>query len=158
MDSVPLENCTHEPKIARGLCRQCYYANWRQGLLLPIQRSPQSTEEHRKQMQAWKAKNLTPARRKNYVLMELYNIRLVDFERMKAEQGGTCALCGQIPTPSKDGKEVLFVDHDHVTGQVRALLCRRCNLAVGWVEKCDIVRIQAYLDSFKQRALAAVSE
>jgi hypothetical protein len=158
MDSVPLENCTHEPKIARGLCRPCYYTNWRRGFLPPIQRTPQSSEEHRQQMRDWKAKNLTPARRKGYVLMELYEITLADFERMKAAQAGACALCGQVPPPSKDGKEVLFVDHDHETGQVRALLCRRCNLAVGWVEKCDIAKIQTYLESFKQRSLAAVNE
>lgn len=36
---------------------------------------------------------------------------------------GGCALCGSI--------ENLFLDHDHLTGEVRGALCRHCNTALG---------------------------
>lgn len=49
---------------------------------------------------------------------------------MESAQGGVCALCDNGPSTER-----LFVDHDHRTGRVRALLCRSCNYKVGWLEK-----------------------
>jgi Recombination endonuclease VII len=40
-------------------------------------------------------------------------------------QGGGCAVCG-----GSDRKR-LAVDHSHENGQIRGLLCRRCNTAIG---------------------------
>ena len=42
-------------------------------------------------------------------------------------QKGHCYLCNNVITP-------LRLDHDHSTGQVRMLLCERCNLFVGQIE------------------------
>lgn len=41
-----------------------------------------------------------------------------------ALQGGRCAICRR---PPKVGGRRLSVDHDHASGQVRGLLCFRCN-------------------------------
>lgn len=54
-----------------------------------------------------------------------YGISRTDYERMLAHQAGGCAIC--LKTPN----EPLCVDHCHQTGQVRGLLCRRCNLGLG---------------------------
>ena len=45
-----------------------------------------------------------------------------DYERMLAAQDGHCFLC-----PSRPKTRRLHVDHDHKTGDVRKLLCARCN-------------------------------
>jgi Recombination endonuclease VII len=60
--------------------------------------------------------------------------------RMREEQGGRCAICGRAT-------ERLLVDHCHVTGCVRGLLCYTCNTFLGWYEaKADtILQFQAYL-------------
>ena len=41
-------------------------------------------------------------------------------------QAGVCAVCGKGARKRK-----LNVDHDHVTGKVRGLLCTRCNITLG---------------------------
>jgi formate dehydrogenase maturation protein FdhE len=60
-------------------------------------------------------------------LKRLYGITLDDYNRMAVEQGNLCALCGDAP----DTERRMHVDHDHVTGKIRALLCHHCNLLLG---------------------------
>lgn len=43
---------------------------------------------------------------------------------MKQAQGGLCALCEQSP-------KLLVPDHNHTTGEIRALLCVPCNTSIG---------------------------
>jgi hypothetical protein len=54
-----------------------------------------------------------------------YGITIAEYDEMFASQGGCCAICGGST------RERLHVDHDHETGQVRMLLCRRCNMMLG---------------------------
>jgi hypothetical protein len=43
--------------------------------------------------------------------------------RLFAEQGGACAICG--------ARDPEHVDHDHVTGWIRGILCFNCNGGLG---------------------------
>lgn len=54
-----------------------------------------------------------------------YGLSKSDYFELLARQEGRCAICKQTKLFP------LFVDHDHMTGQVRGLLCRLCNLALG---------------------------
>lgn len=45
------------------------------------------------------------------------------------QQQGNCAICGVHG--SKTGRKTLLLDHDHVTGRPRALLCHHCNVGIG---------------------------
>lgn len=61
-------------------------------------------------------------------LQRKYGITLGQYRAMLAAQGGVCAICGQPETREFEGHVInLAVDHDHTTGQVRGLLCARCN-------------------------------
>jgi len=66
-----------------------------------------------------------------------YGIRLVDYNAMYEKQGGVCAICGcseskqQARTSGGDKTlDSLQVDHDHVTGKVRGLICWKCNVSI----------------------------
>jgi len=75
-----------------------------------------------------------PERTRNNDLKRNYGITLKEHQEMYDNQNGVCAICKK----SGDGKwKKLCVDHDHKTGKVRQLLCRRCNMILG----------QAYDDS-----------
>jgi len=57
------------------------------------------------------------------------------YQELFEKQDGVCAICKQPETAKhkKSGRvHSLTVDHDHRTGVVRGLLCRRCNTALGW--------------------------
>jgi len=66
-----------------------------------------------------------------------YGITPEDYDRMVAERGNHCDICGCPPDPEATRAEDrrLHVDHDHATGRIRGLLCRGCNLRLGWYEK-----------------------
>jgi hypothetical protein len=56
-----------------------------------------------------------------------YGITLNEYNRMLEDQGGVCAVCGKV---CNSGKR-LAVDHNHLTGKVRGLLCINCNQGIG---------------------------
>ena len=54
-----------------------------------------------------------------------YGITIDEYDARFKDQGGVCAICYE----PAEGR--LYVDHDHETGEVRGLLCRDCNSALG---------------------------
>ena len=75
-----------------------------------------------------------------------------DFCRKYEEQEGKCFICRCGIKKESDRKvEVANVDHDHVTGKVRSLLCSNCNKMIGCArESSDILRLGAsYVDLYK---------
>lgn len=60
--------------------------------------------------------------------MDSYGITVQDYNKMFEEQGGRCKICGRHQSVLE---KRLNVDHDHVTGNVRSLLCGFCNTALG---------------------------
>ena len=65
-----------------------------------------------------------------------YGITVVEYERLLLVQNGNCAVCEEQETRVHHitGKpQRLAVDHDHVTGEVRGLVCHRCNVTLARV-------------------------
>ena len=71
-----------------------------------------------------------PAIRHAEHLRRHFGLRRADYDRLLAEQGGRCNICG-TSTPSGRSKEFFSVDHDHQTGKIRGLLCANCNHGLG---------------------------
>ena len=75
----------------------------------------------------WRKKNRLKIR--NRMLWYDHGISDSERDRMLASQGGACAICETVlPVGGRTG---LHVDHDHVTGKVRGILCMNCNMGIG---------------------------
>ena len=87
---------------------------------------------------------------RNYHLRRRYGITAADADAMLDAQGGLCAICRERPAE--------HVDHDHLTGKVRAMLCFCCNQALGNLrDRADVARAAAaYLEhhSWQKRRIA----
>jgi hypothetical protein len=78
-------------------------------------------------------------------LKSRYNMTVEDYINMYEHQDGVCAICTKKPK-QKD----FYIDHDHVTGKVRALLCKHCNCALGFFRDDSILMNKAihYINFF----------
>lgn len=79
-----------------------------------------------------KMRQANPEYHKSLFLRRHYGIDVRTYNEMLVAQGDCCDICGKAESNEIKGKVVsLAVDHDHVTGKVRALLCSACNTALG---------------------------
>ena len=104
-------------------------------------------EAHKEELNERRRRN--PMTRRKQRLRWAYGISLEEYDAMLDRQGGVCAICKKKP----DAGKALFVDHCHVTGMVRGLLCGKCNSVLAFGnDDPDILRAAiAYL----QAALAS---
>ena len=58
---------------------------------------------------------------------------------MKRKQEGRCAICGEEPST----KRGLAIDHCHITGKVRGLLCHGCNIGIGSMKDSAVLLLKA---------------
>jgi putative sterol carrier protein len=106
-------------------------------------RDAEVKENHRKSIRNWQKKN--PEKQKAYVkkyqkenLEQIkdynhkrkYGITIEERNSILIKQGG-CACCEAAKPGSKYGWQM---DHDHVTGIIRGILCHHCNVALGQVK------------------------
>ena len=74
------------------------------------------------------ARKQDPERFKRYTLQRDYGIAYDAYQDLLTQQNGACGICGSILGP---GDKKLAVDHNHLTGIVRGLLCSACNVGLG---------------------------
>jgi hypothetical protein len=60
--------------------------------------------------------------------LRTYGLTRESHLEMLKSQGFSCAICKE---PQSSNKRKLHIDHDHETGNVRGLLCSRCNTGIG---------------------------
>ena len=111
----------HPDKVyyAKGLCHYCYHA-----------KSQKANAEARAKY------------RREYHLTNTYGITSIEFEALVIAQSGACAICRQEP-------QQLFVDHSHSTGDIRGLLCSKCNLILGQVED-SVEWLEAFIEYLRR--------
>lgn len=99
------------------------------------------------------ARNLAnPERQRAKNLKYYHNLTLSDYENMLQTQSGVCAICKQPEVVIERSKlRRLSVDHDHITGKIRGLLCYSCNLILG-KSKDSPQQLRAAADYLEQKA------
>lgn len=70
-------------------------------------------------------------------LKRSYGISTQELEALVEGQGGLCAIC--------ERKAAAHVDHDHVSGKIRGVLCFTCNVALGQL-KDDVALFRKAID------------
>lgn len=127
----------------RNFCRCCdnerrkkyYYAN-REQSLEKVKQYAQSNP------------NKVSRNNKNKKLKKRYDISIEEYETMLRNQNEQCVICNT--------KTKLFVDHCHVTGKVRSLLCHQCNTGIGMLKENEEILRNAieYIRRFRPVDLA----
>lgn len=89
------------------------------------------------------AKSGTPGYRRNYMMRRNYGVDTTRYDELFKAQQGVCATCLEPQEPPN----FLNIDHCHTSGEVRGLLCWRCNIAAGHLRNSPEVaaRMAEYL-------------
>ena len=123
MKNIP--SCKHKTRKVQGngLCGSCYQMDYRK-------RNPEKYREwlkrrHPKQLvylKEWRDKN----KEKMFVyhLRHKYGIEKEDYNKLLKQQESRCAICGLM-------SQNLHIDHSHLSGKIRGLLCELCNKGLG---------------------------
>lgn len=86
-----------------------------------------------------------------------FGITINDYEQMVANQNGCCDICKQPERQTRNGMLLrLSVDHDHFTGKIRSLLCRRCNALLGHANDSTAI-LTAAIDYLKTHSASNVT-
>lgn len=92
-----------------------------------------------------------PMKARERQLKYAYNITLEQYNEMLKSQDYRCAICG-TDQPGGHKNKSFHVDHNHITGKVRGLLCNTCNIALG------MLKIDEHGDTNLINALSYVKE
>jgi len=73
----------------------------------------------------------------DYVRNKKYNITTEIYEDIARKQKNLCYICNKPEMSKNRNGEIrtLSVDHNHITGKYRKLLCSRCNSAIGYAQE-----------------------
>lgn len=121
-EALPCTSCGQVDRSASGKCREC------------ARRSGAARRDRAAPCRSCGANDWTKEGKCRRCISRRMRERKYGFDRggfdarLKA-QGGKCAACRDSfdGLPSKH----VHVDHDHVTGEVRGILCHACNTAIG---------------------------
>ena len=88
--------------------------------------------EVKKRVAEYRAKPENKKRAADRNLQSKYGITMDEYNQMYNKQKGSCRMCG---VHQSQIKKTLCVDHNHETGEVRELLCDKCNKALGLLDE-----------------------
>ena len=84
--------------------------------------------------------------RKSYnrddLLRSEYGVSLDEYNEILTEQNGVCWICQKATTK-------MCLDHCHETGEIRGILCNKCNIGLGHFQD-DIALLERALEYMKK--------
>ncbi len=141
--ALPLSEFYERPSSPLGyrtICRKCIY----------IQTKARPSYQERSVAYAKQYREDNPRAMRSYYFKYKYGITMNDYDFMYADQKGCCSICGKH-------KDSLIVDHDHVTGKVRGLLCYQCNTGIGQFQD-DVDILTKAIKYIKERSTVGSSD
>ena len=101
-------------RYLRSKCKKCSLYAWEKWAEIHPEYKEKKLESDRKGHKEFKKFHRHGITKEQYLLM------------LEA-QSGMCAVCKKLPKPGAS----LAIDHNHRTNEVRGLLCKECNRALG---------------------------
>jgi len=110
-------------------------------------RSNKAIERRKIYQKKWGQENWQ--HRRNYMLKYTFGITSEQYNDLLRKQNGNCAICGRH---NLEFARKLAIDHDHITSEIRGLLCEVCNRKIigkhRGIEGVEVFRkAAAYLNS-----------
>ena len=113
----------HKSSVHKGghnpQCRTCYNQ---------ARKKNYDPEKDRARAKAWYKRNRQKVREKQ--MLYKYGLTTEQYSKMVADQQNKCKICEKKMT----GVREPAIDHCHVSGNVRDLLCANCNAAIGLLQ------------------------
>jgi hypothetical protein len=122
-------------------------------------RNPEKAREHKRRYRTrhpekvWQFANAEGRKqaRAKWRLRNRYGLSLEDYASLLLAQDNRCVICD-----SSFSTETPYVDHNHITGKVRGILCATCNMGLGSYKDSVILLEKAisYLRRFSSESAA----
>ena len=160
-DLTDFQKCTSAPDGLQYRCRDCQAEGSK------LSRAKRDHKEEQAVKQAWYKKNQEKVlahyatkrdqrrettrlwdeahpeqKQRNNRISRLrrYGLTEDQYLDLKTKQDNRCAICGVVPDstngPTHDG---FHIDHCHVSGRVRGLLCGGCNTGIGMLKDSETI-------------------
>jgi len=105
-------------------------------------------KEMKKQWELNNAEKVKKMKRQSH-LKTKYGLSIQEYNKMFEKQEGCCAICKRHQSSLKG---VLNVDHNHLTNDIRGLLCTKCNSYIGYIDE-DFNVLKRMIDYFEMYKL-----
>jgi len=137
--------CHKERKhFSKGLCKKCYHAKYfNKWIQIPGKKTKMYLDKIKwRKTRTMSRRNINRVQAMKSKMKNKYGITLKDYNTLYINQNGICPIC---KTKKKhifskvDKADKLCIDHDHITLEIRGLLCSTCNINLAVVENSDFV-------------------
>jgi hypothetical protein len=141
---------------AQGLCHPCYQVHRRNSDPAKAEASRQSGRKHLEAIRSDPVKHeIFKAGKRASRRKSEFGITSEQYEAALIEQNRCCAICGSAFTEVSEGNPPC-IDHSHELDIFRGLLCRSCNLMLGYAKDSIEILLAAiqYLQAFAAKQLS----
>ena len=108
--------------------RELYIKKWRKDNKKKISENNEKYRKNNKEKiaeQARKRYKENAPKELDRIRLKRYGITGDEYRNILKKQGEKCPICNHDMTKN------LSVDHNHLTGKIRGIICNKCNLAIG---------------------------
>lgn len=111
-------------------CKKCRAEKRKEWAKKNPEKVKELSDKHKENRKIYYSKPETKLHYRKKFIERKFKISYEEYEKMQITQDNKCAICNLKETHTD--KNYLSVDHDHIIGNVRGLLCSRCNFGLGY--------------------------